>query len=67
MQTFGVSASDTCFIGDSVRDLQAALAAGCLPILVRSGNGQRAETCAARLGIANVFDDLSGAVDWILP
>ncbi len=67
MQTFGVSAADTCFIGDSVRDLQAALAARCLPILVRSGNGQRAETCAARLGIANVFDDLSGAVDWILP
>lgn len=35
------------FIGDSLRDLQAATAAGCLPVLVKTGKGNR--TIAAGL------------------
>lgn len=35
------------FIGDSLRDLQAAQAGGCVPILVKTGKGQR--TLAAGL------------------
>jgi len=29
------------FVGDSLRDLQAAEAGGCIPVLVRTGKGQR--------------------------
>jgi D-glycero-D-manno-heptose 1,7-bisphosphate phosphatase len=56
----------TTFIGDSLRDMRAALAAGCAPILVRTGNGTEIEATARHLGVARVFDDLSGATDWLL-
>lgn len=38
---FGATASDTIFIGDALRDLQAAHAAGCQKILVKTGKGAR--------------------------
>jgi len=66
MKTFGASATETTFIGDSVRDAQAALAAGCAPILVRTGNGIRSESDARALGIDLIFDDLGAATDWLL-
>jgi D-glycero-D-manno-heptose 1,7-bisphosphate phosphatase len=47
-------------VGDSLRDLQAAAAAGARPLLVRTGNGRNT---AARLPIelrsVPVFDDLA--------
>lgn len=53
-------------IGDSVRDLQAAEAAGALPILVRTGKGRKTEAALApEAGIA-VYDDLAEAVDALL-
>jgi len=57
---------ETTFIGDSLRDMEAALAAGCLPVLVRTGNGANTEAVARTLGVVRVFDDLSSAVDWLL-
>jgi D-glycero-D-manno-heptose 1,7-bisphosphate phosphatase len=49
-------------IGDSLRDLQAAVAAGARPILVRSGNGRKAEQeLPAELAETEVFDDLAAA------
>jgi D-glycero-D-manno-heptose 1,7-bisphosphate phosphatase len=66
MSTFGVDPSATTFVGDSPRDVQAALSAGCTPILVRTGNGARYESEARALGVELVFDDLAGAVDWLL-
>lgn len=57
---------DTTFIGDSLRDMQAALAAGCVPILVRTGNGAQVEAEARTLGIERVFDSLSTAADWLI-
>ena len=43
MQALQVSSSQTCFIGDSITDLQAAQSAGIQPILVRTGNGAETE------------------------
>lgn len=40
MQMFGISPQATVMVGDSLRDMQAAAAAGCRRILVRTGNGQ---------------------------
>lgn len=55
-------------VGDSIRDLEAALAGGARPVLVRTGKG--AETLAAiqksgdpRLGQVPVYDDLASFVD----
>ena len=54
-------------IGDSLRDLQAAAAVGATPILVLTGKGRKAARELTRSGIeAQVFDDLSGAVDALL-
>ena len=39
---FGVKAEQTFMVGDSLRDLEAAYSAGCKPILVKTGNGQKA-------------------------
>ncbi|MBT8108795.1 MAG: D-glycero-beta-D-manno-heptose 1,7-bisphosphate 7-phosphatase [Gammaproteobacteria bacterium] len=49
-------------IGDSLRDLEAAAAAGARPILVRTGNGRKtARHLPAALQQVPVFDDLAAA------
>lgn len=49
-------------IGDSLRDLQAAAAAGARPILVRTGNGRKtAASLSGELAAIEVFDDLAAA------
>lgn len=49
-------------IGDSLRDLEAAAAAGASPILVRTGNGAKTEAAlSGELTFIPVFDDLAGA------
>ncbi|HZP12455.1 MAG TPA: HAD hydrolase-like protein, partial [Nevskiaceae bacterium] len=50
------------YIGDSLADVQAARAAGCQPILVRSGNGRDTEKANKRelAGVA-IYDDLAAA------
>jgi D-glycero-D-manno-heptose 1,7-bisphosphate phosphatase len=54
-------------IGDSLRDLQAAVAAGCRPILVRSGNGQKTEQRLPQsLRSVEVFDDLAAAAETLV-
>jgi len=60
-------AKETWFIGDSVRDIQAALSVGCKPILVRTGNGRTHEAEVRKLGVNNIHEDLRAAVDWLLP
>lgn len=67
MTDFGVPRRDTCFVGDSLRDMEAALAAGCEPILVRTGNGADAETEARALGVRRVYDDLATVARGIAP
>ena len=49
-------------IGDSLRDLEAAMSAGGRPILVRTGNGRKTEAeLTGELADTEVFDDLSAA------
>lgn len=42
LSRFGVKPELTYMVGDSLRDLEAAHSAGCMPILVKTGNGQKA-------------------------
>lgn len=51
-------------VGDDLRDLQAARAAGVRPVLVRTGKGagNEARLAAAGLGDASVHDDLAAFV-----
>ena len=37
----GISASKAFFVGDSLKDLQAGLAKQCIPILVKTGKGEK--------------------------
>ena len=64
---FGAAAAETPMIGDSLRDLEAAAAAGCLRYLVRTGNGRKTEGRVPRdLEPVRVFDDLGDTVDHLL-
>ena len=59
---YRVSLDGVPAIGDSLRDLEAAQAAGARPILVRTGNGRRTEaSLPAALRDVEVFDDLASA------
>lgn len=53
------------FVGDSRRDLEAALAAGCKPLLVRTGHGASTERHWRHLAAA-CFDDLAGAAEYLV-
>ncbi len=54
-------------IGDSLRDLEAAVAAGARPILVRTGNGAQTETRLPEAFVdVEVYDDLAAATDALI-
>lgn len=53
-----VSLRGVPFVGDSPRDLEAAVAAGCDPVLVRTGKGLKAERALTSDTIP-VYDDLA--------
>lgn len=64
---YGISISGVPVIGDSLRDLQAAVAVDAKPILVRTGNGLDSEGELGRAPFAaEVFDDLAAATSAIL-
>ena len=64
---FNADLEGVAFIGDSVRDLQAAVAAGARPILVQSGNGVRAAAeLPDELSDTPVYDDLRAAAAALL-
>jgi D-glycero-D-manno-heptose 1,7-bisphosphate phosphatase len=59
---FNADLTTTPAIGDSLRDLEAAVEAGARPILVRTGNGRRTEAALqGALADIEVFDDLAAA------
>lgn len=69
----GVSPRGAFFIGDSLKDLQAARAFGCRPVLVRSGKGRLTEQAlqSARPGVKHpadipIYNDLAAAAHAIL-
>lgn len=53
-------------VGDSLRDLEAARAAGARPLLVRTGNGAATEKALPAGDPTPVFDDLAAAVGYVL-
>lgn len=53
-------------VGDSLRDLQAGEAAGCCTALVKTGKGAKTLTENDEMTFHNVFEDLSGFVDWLI-
>ena len=58
---FGTSVEGVPFVGDSTKDLLAAKLAGCQPVLVRSGKGERtlAQSSESELDGVAIFPDLS--------
>lgn len=59
---FETTLDEVPFIGDSLRDLETAVAAGARPMLVRTGNGAEAESSlTGALTNVEVFDDLAAA------
>ena len=63
---FGCSLVGVPVIGDSLRDLQAAVAVDAQPILVRTGKGERTLVAGAFPAEWGVFDDLAAAVNALL-
>lgn len=69
----GEAARGAIFIGDSLKDLQAALAFGCRPVLVRTGKGAETEQTLLNTegvlpepGAIPVYDNLASAARTIL-
>lgn len=74
---FNTSAEGFYFVGDSLRDMQAATTKGCKPILVKTGNGEKTITQLADASLqtdaptltpdqVQVFDNLVSAADFII-
>lgn len=64
---YGVTLAGVPVIGDSLRDLEAARAAGARPVLVRTGNGAHTETrLPEAFGDVPVYDDLAAAADALI-
>jgi len=53
-------------VGDSLRDLEAAIAADAQPLLVRTGKGAKTVEQLSQHWRIPVFDDLGRAVDYLL-
>lgn len=67
----GVSAAGAWSIGDSLRDLEAAAAKGCVPVLVLTGKGRRSRDqlvahADPRLRTARIYNDLAAATDALI-
>lgn len=64
---YDVDLAGTPAIGDSLRDLEAASAAGASPILVRTGNGRQTEASLPdKFRGIEVYDDLASAAQALL-
>jgi D-glycero-D-manno-heptose 1,7-bisphosphate phosphatase len=61
---FSCSLAGSYFVGDSYKDVQAALAFGCKPILLRTGKGIATEKRIRQEGLLDipVYDNLAAAV-----
>lgn len=63
---FGVSLEGVPFIGDSLRDLQAATAVGAQPVLVLTGKGKKTRKDGNLPEGTVIHDDLAAAVSSLL-
>lgn len=62
----GLPVAGEYMVGDSMRDLEAAVAAGARPVLVRTGFGAATERELPRKSAVAVFDDLAAFAAWLL-
>ncbi|MFO7602963.1 MAG: D-glycero-beta-D-manno-heptose 1,7-bisphosphate 7-phosphatase [Gammaproteobacteria bacterium] len=65
-QRFGIELYDVFAVGDSLRDVQAAQAAGANPVLVRTGKGERTLANGEGIEAVPVFANLAAFVDELL-
>lgn len=66
MDRIGCDMSEAFFVGDSLRDLQAAMATGAQPVLVKTGKGERTLLEAHIPEPVVIYDDLATFADAIL-
>ena len=63
---FNADPASIAFIGDSLRDLQAAVSAGYQPVLVLTGNGQRTKKLPEIPANTITYNDLAHAAKHII-
>jgi len=56
---WGTSLENVPVVGDSRRDLEAAVSMGATPILVKTGKGKRTMSDLAGLGAVEIYNDLA--------
>jgi D-glycero-D-manno-heptose 1,7-bisphosphate phosphatase len=69
LHNFNGTAANTAFVGDALRDIEAGYAAGCQPVLVRTGIGKQTEAQLPEhphLSHTRIYDCLMGAVRGIV-
>lgn len=65
-ERLGIELNNVVLVGDSLRDMQAAMAAAATPIIVRTGKGQKTMDNHKGLEHIPAFDDLASYVDSLL-
>jgi len=65
-RTYGFEPRETFFIGDTEKDVLAARAAGCRPLLVLSGHVHRGAVAGLAQQPEGVFEHLGEAVRWVV-
>jgi D-glycero-D-manno-heptose 1,7-bisphosphate phosphatase len=64
---FNVPLEEVHMVGDAVRDLQAAAAAGAKPVLVLTGKGKKTQAAGDLPPGTQVFDDLAAFAEHVAP
>jgi D-glycero-D-manno-heptose 1,7-bisphosphate phosphatase len=64
---FNISLENTYVVGDALRDVQAAAAAGARPVLVLTGRGTATRESASLPSGTAVFDDLAAFAEHLAP
>ncbi len=67
LKRFDIEPGQVITVGDSLRDLQAAQAAGCAAILVRTGKGAKAEKAGGLPAGVRVMADLAAVAADLAP
>lgn len=63
---FNVRLRGVPMVGDSLRDLQSAAAAGCEPFLVLTGKGEKTRAAGKLPAGTLVFNDLAAVADYLV-
>jgi D-glycero-D-manno-heptose 1,7-bisphosphate phosphatase len=64
---FNISLENTYMVGDALRDVQAAAAAGARPVLVLTGRGRKTLEAGGLPPGTEVFDDLAAFAERLAP